>query len=414
MDVIEGKFFIDGEIKTASIGIENGKIVKIAKNLTGEKFYSIEEGTIFPSMIDIHVHMRDPGFTWKEDFESGTLSALHGGVTFILDMPNTKPPVDSIENFRTKLKIASKKSYIDYGIAYLLQKKEEKYVQNEVTSFKIYMSETTNIKPVNYLLIPEIVSDIEKNITVHAELQDCINNNKRESKDLIMHDMSRPESCEVSAVRYLGDIRGPKFHIAHVSSPDTVDLSKIFGFTTEVTPHHLFLNREMDLGAFGKVNPPLRSSFISERLRYLLSNGNIDVVSSDHSPHTLEEKSDFASAPSGLPGVETSLPLLFQAYRDSIFSLDTIVKVSMENPGKILKIPKGKIAPGYDADLIVVKLSDSRRIRAKDLHYKCGWTPFENLWGIFPRKVFIRGELALDNFEETIEPGFGLYYSGNR
>lgn len=414
MDVIEGKFYIDGEIQTASIGVEEGKIIKISKSLRGEKIIRIEEGTIFPSMVDMHVHLREPGYTWKEDFESGTLSALHGGVTFVLDMPNTNPPVDSIDNFRKKLSIADSKSYVDFGIAYLLHSKVNRNIEEHVTSFKMYMSETTNITPINYLLIPEILKDLKKNITVHAESQECIENSKNEDSSLLLHDMSRPESCEVKAVRYLGDVYSGNLHIAHVSSPDTVDLSRIFGFTVEVTPHHLFLNREMDLGAFGKVNPPLRSSFISERLRYLLSSGMIDVVASDHSPHTIEEKMNFPSAPSGLPGVETSLPLLFQAYRDSVIDLGTLVKVSMENPGKILGIPKGRIAKGYDADLVVVKLSDSRRIRSKDLHYKCGWTPFENFWGIFPRKVFIRGVPAIDDFQETIEPGFGKYYPENR
>ncbi|MGC8598293.1 MAG: dihydroorotase [Thermoplasmata archaeon] len=414
MEVIEGKFYIDGEIRAASIGIEEGRIVKIGKNLTGDRIIRIEEGTVFPSMVDMHVHMREPGYTWKEDFESGTLSALHGGVTFVLDMPNTKPPVDSPENFRTKLKIASSKSYVDFGIAYLLHKKIDRSIAEEVTSFKIYMSETTNVDPVNYLMIPELIKDIKKNITVHAEFQECIQKSKKEGGNLLYHDMSRPETCEVMAVRYLGTVGGSGFHIAHVSSPDTVELSRIFGFTKEVTPHHLFLNRDMDLGSLGKVNPPLRSPFISERLRYLLSSGYIDVVASDHSPHTLEEKSDFKAAPSGLPGVETSLPLLFQAYKDSILTLDVLVKVAMERPGFLLGIPKGKIAPGYDADLSVIRLSDSRRIKSSDMHYKCGWTPFENMWGIFPRKVFIRGEMALDNFEETVEPGFGIYYKSNR
>ncbi|MEM0078262.1 MAG: dihydroorotase [Thermoplasmata archaeon] len=414
MEVIEGKVYLDGNIVNASIGIENGKIVKIAKNILGERVYSIEEGTIFPSMVDIHVHMREPGFVWKEDFESGTLSALHGGVSFVLDMPNTKPPVNSMENFNFKYKSISKKSYVDFGIAYLLHEKLNREIEKDITAFKIYMSETTEIKPVNYLLIPEIVKDIRKHITVHAEFQECIENSKIDDNSLIKHDISRPETCELRAIRYLGEIGERKFHIAHISSPDSVELSKIFNFTVEVTPHHLFLNNEMDLGAFGKVNPPLRSPYVSNELRKMLGNGLIDVVASDHSPHTIEEKSDFSTAPSGLPGVETSLPLLFQAYKDGILQLQTLTNVAMENPAKLLGIPKGKIAVGNDADFVVIKLSDSKKITAKNLHYKCGWTPFENFWGIFPRKVFIRGVLAIDNFEENLEAGFGIYYPINR
>ncbi len=414
MEVIEGKFYIDGNIVEASVGVEDGRIVKIAKNLRGEKNYKISEGTVFPSMVDIHVHMREPGFEWKEDFESGTLSALHGGVSFVLDMPNTKPPVDSMINFEEKYKRIASKSYVDFGLAYLLHSKVKKEIEERVTSFKIYMSETTGITPVNYLLIPELIKDLKKHITVHAEFQECIDRNKKEEKNLLSHDISRPETCEVKAVRYLGEISPGRFHIAHVSSPDSVELAKIFNFTVEVTPHHLFLNREMNLSSLGKVNPPLRSSFVSGRLMGMLSNGDIDVVASDHAPHSIEEKEDFSTAPSGLPGVETSLPLLFQAYRDGILGIQTLVKVAMENPAKLINVPKGKIAPGYDADFVVMRLSDSRKITSKLLHYKCGWSPFENFWGIFPRKVFIRGVLALDNFEEIIEPGFGFYYPINR
>ncbi|MGC8663872.1 MAG: dihydroorotase [Thermoplasmata archaeon] len=409
MKIIEGKFYFQNEIKNLSIGIENGKIVKIAKSLTGEDKISITEGTIFPAMIDMHVHFREPGYTKKEDFESGSMSALHGGVTFYMDMPNTKPVTNSYDNFIDKFKLAKMKSYVDFGIAYLLHSKVEKKMENMVTAFKIYMSETTGIDPVNYLLLPEIAKGVKKHITVHAEFNECLKKNVEE-KDLNDHDRSRPETCEVMAVRYLGDNFNGGFHIAHVSSPDSVELAKAFDFTAEVTPHHLFLNKELSLGALGKVNPPLRSKFVSEKLLNYLNSGLIEAVASDHSPHTIEEKDNFGIAPSGLPGVETSLPLLFQAYKDNLLSLETVTRVAMENPGKLLSIPKGKIVEGYDADFIVMRLSDSKVIRAKDLHYKCGWTPYENLYGIFPRTVFLRGEKVLDNFEETVEPGRGKYY----
>lgn len=409
MKIIEGKFYLNGEIKTLSVGVEDGKIVKIAKSLDGEEKISIPEGTLFPSMVDMHVHFREPGYTNKEDFESGSLSALHGGVTFYLDMPNTNPVTDSYEHFIEKMKLAKMKSYVDFGIAYLLHSKVNREIENMVTAFKVYMSETTGIGPVNYLLMPEILNDVKKHITVHAEFQECIKKNIDE-KSLIDHNRSRPETCEVQAVHYLGDNFNGKLHIAHVSSPDTVELANAFDFTTEVTPHHLFLNYEMPLGSFGKVNPPLRSKFVSDKLLKYLASGLIDAVASDHSPHTLEKKENFSTAPSGLPGVETSLPLLFQAYRDNLLTLEIINRVAMERPAELLNIKKGKIENGYDADFVVIKLSDSKPIRAKDMHYKCGWTPFENMYGIFPRTVFLRGEKVLEDGEETIEPGFGKYH----
>jgi len=409
MKIIEGKFYYQNEIKNLSLGIENGKIIKIAKSIEGDDKISITEGTIFPSMIDMHVHFREPGYTYKEDFESGSLSALHGGVTFYMDMPNTKPVTNTKENFIEKLRIAEMKSYVDFGIAFLLHSKITNDIENIVTAFKIYMSETTGIGPVNYFLLPEFVKDIKKHITVHAEFQECIKKDMDE-KNLMDHNIARPETCEVQAVRYLGNNFNGKLHIAHVSSPDSIDLANAFDFTTEVTPHHLFLNYEMPLGSFGKVNPPLRSKFISETLLKFLRSGLINAVASDHSPHTFEEKENFSTAPSGLPGVETSLPLLFQAYKDNLLTLDIINKAAMERPGELLNITKGKIKEGYDADFVVIRLSDSRPIKGKNMHYKCGWTPFENFYGIFPKMVFLRGEKVLENGEEIIEPGFGKYY----
>ncbi len=411
MIVFEGKFYHMGVIDELSVGVENGKIVKIGKSIKGEKKITISEGAIFPAMVDMHVHFRDPGYTQKEDFESGSLSALHGGVSFVVDMPNTDPVTDNYDNLVNKIKIGELKSYVDFGIAFLLHKKIEKEIHEKATMFKIYMAETTGIKPVNYLLIPEIVKGIEKNITVHAESQQCIDKGKRSEKSLLDHDMARPETCEVEAMNFLADNVDGKIHIAHISSGDSADIAFAKGFTKEVTPHHLFLNRDMDLGAFGKVNPPLRGKHVSDLLLSYLKDGKIDVIASDHSPHTIDEKSDFEHAPSGLPGVETSLPLIFQAYKDGYVDLQTVVRSTMENPGKIIGIKKGKIDLGYDADFVVIKISDSRKIRVKDLHYKCSWSPFENFYGIFPRKMFIRGEKVLENFEETIENGFGKYYS---
>ncbi len=408
MKVISGKFFYKNEIKELDVGIEDGKIKEIKKHIISDERLEFSEGLIIPSMLDIHVHFREPGYTWKEDFETGSLSALHGGVTFYMDMPNTNPPTNSFENFRYKYFLAKSKSYVDFGIAYLLDKKVDKETENYVTAFKIYMSETTNVKPINPLLIPEIVKDINKHITVHAEWQECLK--KGEEKNLIEHDRNRPETCEVKAVRYLINNVNRSVHIAHVSSPDSVDISIAKKFTKEVTPHHIILNRNSPINSFGKVNPPLRSEHVSKVLFKYLSNGLIDIVASDHSPHTLEEKENFNDAPSGLPNVETSLPLLLMEFKRGNIKLDRLINAVSEKPGELLKINKGKIDVGYDADFVIFRLSSERRIRSKDLHYKCGWTPYENMDAIFPDYVFIRGEMALKNGEELINPGFGIYY----
>ncbi len=359
---IEGRFYHRGEIVEGAIEIEDGRIKRIKKSMSGAK--SIR-GIILPGASDIHVHFREPGFEEKEDFHTGTMSAAFGGVTFVMDMPNTRPPVDSAEIFQEKLRIVRNKANVDFSLYFMLNERADKL--KEINgAFKLYMGETTGVSG-------EAVRAVDAFTSVHAELNECI---RKESKDLKDHDFARPERCEVEAVKKLLGIG--KFHIAHVSSVDAVDMCKIGGFTCEVTPHHLFLHRDMELGAYGKVNPPLRAKWLAEKLWSELLGGRIDIVASDHAPHTMDEKEgEFSAAPSGMPEVETYVPIFLYLVKIGRISLRRAVEVLMERPAEIVGVRKGRIEEGYDADLIAVDFSDVRRIRARDLHYKCGWTPYE-------------------------------------
>ena len=387
---IEGKFYHRGNIVEGAIQIEEGKIKSVKKSLPSAKKL---RGIIFPGAIDIHVHFREPGFTYKEDFYTGTLSAAFGGITFVMDMPNNSPPIIDAQSFREKLALVSSKANIDFSLYFMLSP-NSRGLEDINAAFKYYMGETTAARGWKINKFPERAF-----ISVHAELEECI---RKESHDLKDHDVARPEKCEVLAVKEL--LGKGRFHIAHVSSIDTVDICKIGKFTCEVTPHHLFLHRDMPLRAFGKVNPPLRSKWMAEKLWNELNRGRIDIVAGDHAPHTLEEKEDdFSYAPAGIPEVETYVPIFMYLMKTGKIELRRLAEVLMERPAELIGIKKGKIEEGYDADLIAFDLKDVRKIRSRDLHYKCGWTPYENFYGIFPHTVLLRGEEVIEDYEITGE-----------
>ena len=199
--------------------------------------------------------------------------------------------------------------------------------------------------------------------------------------------------------------KGCRLHVCHVSAKESIPLlANGHGLTSEVTPHHLLLDKDSKTGSHAKVNPPLRKREDRHALFKALQGGAFDVIASDHAPHTIDEKKeDFEYAPGGMPGVETMLPLMLHMVDEKHLELSELVKRVSVRPAEIFGIHKGKIAEGYDADLVVVDFSDCRMIKADHLHSKCGWTAFEGMPGIFPKKVFVRGKLIVENGEQVGE-----------
>ena len=214
----------------------------------------------------------------------------------------------------------------------------------------------------------------------------------------------RLSASEVEAIRTLAKLRGDgPVHVAHVTCVEALDTVPQ-GVTTEATPHHLFLDYTRPLKAFGKVNPPLRGPADRQALWDAFAAGRIDIAATDHAPHTREEKEEpFDEAPSGLPGVATSLPLLLRQVRAEALSLERFVEATAARPAEILGVPKGRIEVGRDADLIVVDAREVVRITPRRVRYKCGWTPFEGMEGVFPRTVYLRGERIVEDGEPIAE-----------
>jgi dihydroorotase len=242
----------------------------------------------------------------------------------------------------------------------------------------------------------------KKLVAVHAE--DPAKFRAGKVRGLEDHAAARPKEAEASAVNWLASVRGNmRVHVAHVTCVEAIDAVPA-GFTCEATPHHLFLDSSRPLGGLGKVNPPLRSPTDRAALWDAFRKGRIDIVASDHAPHTLDEKHvPFDEAPAGVPGVATSFPLLMRRTRAGEIDLARLVATMATRPAEILGLAKGTIDIGRDADLVVVDPRSSAPIRARRLRYKCGWTPFEGMEACFPSTVYLRGEPVVEDGEPVAE-----------
>ena len=396
--IVEGRVLLDTGIENCCIGIEDGKISKIAKTIErADKRYSLSNMIILPSAIDLHVHFRDPGLTHKEDFETGSMAAACGGVTYVLDMPNTKPPTRNMSDVEEKIEIGSKKSYVDFGVAALLNDRTDcEKVASKSTAFKIYLGETTGslgVPPDSLGQLIASASRTDRPIMIHAEHLGRLKDGTE--RNLSDHDRRRSGEQEISAAKFICEsISGnAKLHLLHVTQNEILDLARKKGVSTEVTPHHLLLDTECGLGTRAKINPPIRSKSVRARLWEAFCEGRCDTLGSDHSPHTIGEKEDdFDAAPCGMPGVETMLPLMLKLVADRKIKIQTLVRSCARRPAEIIGIDKGRISVGMDADLIAVDLTKASKIQSDRLHSKCGWTPFEGMEAIFPSLVLIGGE----------------------
>lgn len=406
MLVVKGRAFFRGSLEALCLGIEEGRIVAVKKLLSGEDVHDHGDALLLPGCIDLHVHFRDPGFTHKEDFPSGTRSAAIGGVTTVLDMPNTRPPVTTRQDLEQKIEVVRGRAAVDYGLYAAPRSGSDVLRLRDATAFKVYMAESTGGLQIELDAVGDVLSksaESGKLVVVHAEDPKLFQGTR--ASDLEGHAIVRPKESEVSAIRKLGERRGTAaVHVAHVTCAEALDAVPP-GVTTEVTPHHLLLDVARRLGAFGKVNPPLRSRGDREVLWKAFVEGRVDIVASDHAPHTLEEKEEgpFEEAPAGMPGVGTSFPLLLRKVKAGELTLARLVSAIAARPAEILRADKGTIDIGKDADLLVVDPRRVEPVTAKRLRYRCGWTPFEGMEACFPSAVYVRGERILEGSELVAE-----------
>jgi len=423
--VVEGRCYINGIISECAIAVDEGKIVAIGKPVNMPKADSRMsvngKRIILPGMVDMHVHMRDLEEVHKEDWYSGSLSALAGGVTFVADMPNNKPYIDSLERLKLKLNIAKRKALIDFGfyVGYPSQLKELQEMKDfGILGIKIYPTDYNKglerlAKSCEKLNIP---------IILHAEDPEIIEKQHFEAERKVEnHHLLRPEKAEIIAIKNLLGLLS-KFktaiHFTHISSFEAASElinAKKRGelFTWDTCPHYFFLDHSLTLKLKGiaKTNPPLRSSMSARLLSNIVYHLLIDSISTDHAPHALEEKlrDNYDEIPSGFPGLEICLPLLMKLIIDEKFPLE-VLELYSSKPAKILQIPKGSLLPGLDGDLVIYDYSIRWSIHGENFYSKAKYTPFEGMEVVGkPDTVIIRGEIAWEKGEDKVKQGFGKY-----
>ena len=386
---------------------------------------------VIPGMIDLHTHIRDLAQSYKEDWLSGSSSAKAGGVTTIFDMPNTIPPTTSLHNLHIKQQ-AAEKSKVNYGLyagatPSNIYHVREMLESRQVAGIKIFMAASSSNEVVEDRKTLEdffkLAKEFDVPILTHCELHSCIRARELEFEDekynsIHYHDIIRDRECAYRALQLVLEIASQvknKLHVLHISTAEEIELIKQykrnddFGLTCEVTPHHIFLNDSVLslTGNYAKVNPPIRSIRDNEVLYEALLDGTIDTVGSDHAPHSLEEKrQQYRKAPSGFPGLETTLPLLISRHLSlKELSLSKIIQLTSTNAASIMNIKKrGKIAPGFYADLTVIDPDITYTITAQQFASKAKYTPFEGMT--------IRGKIVKTfvNGKEVEQKGMPVAY----
>ena len=414
MRVIRDATLADG--RHVDVRLDGDTIDAVGRRLQGDDYLDAAGKLLLPGVIDAHVHFREPGFGHKETWETGSRSAAAGGVTTVVDQPNTSPPTTDGAAFDEKAEFAEQ-SIVDWGINGGVTPEWDPDSLFERPLFalgEVFLADSTGdmgIEADLFAAALERAADEGVVVTVHAEDADLFDHGSRERDDADAWSAFRTAEAEAAAVERAVEVAADSdatVHIAHTSTPEGVDAARVGAATCEVTPHHLFLSRDHldELGTFGRMNPPLRSEERRAALFERLVDGRVDVVATDHAPHTRAEKdASIWDAPSGVPGVETSLPLLLAAARDGPLTYERVRDVTSRNVARIFDLPrKGYVAPGYDADLTLVDLDVVEPISADDLHTNCDWTPFEGFDGVFPEWTMVRGtrvyDRAADEFAE--------------
>ncbi len=393
--LVRGGRLVTGQgILEADVLARDGVVVAIGRGLRAEAAVLDAEGMlVLPGAVDEHVHSREPGMTHKEDFSTMTRAAAAGGVTTVADMPNTSPPIDSPERLLEKGRDVGGRAYVDYALFAALTDSNARRLEDlrraGAIGLKAYMGPTTGGlgRPSDWSVLLALRFSASSGMPVffHAESGELIEGFSSELRkagrsDPAAHSESRPpisEEVEVARIVRLAEHAGGRAHIAHVSSAGSLEIIRASGGAVgaEACPHHLaFTVEDYDrLGLLIKVNPPVRTREHREALWRGIRSGVITTLGSDHAPHAPEEKSgDVWSASSGIPGVQTILPFALDAALRGLIDLEDVPRLLSENPAKVLGIypRKGSLAPGSNADLVVVDPRGSWRVREEDLFYK--------------------------------------------
>jgi len=429
------KIVNEGVIFEGDLLIENQFIKEVAKKISPKtsdtNVLDAEGKLLLPGMIDDQVHFREPGLTHKADIASESRAAVAGGITAFIEMPNTIPHATTQKELEKKFKIAAKNSYANYSfmIGGTNDNLEEllKTDPKKVAAIKLFLgSSTGNMLVDDEAVLEKIFSATDMLIAAHCEDEQTIKDNLKkyvetfgEDIPVALHPQIRnAEACYISSSKAvaLAKKTGARLHVFHLSSAPEMDLftNKIplseKKITAEVCVHHLWFNDSAyeDKGTLIKWNPAIKSERHQKALWEALLDDRIDVIATDHAPHTLEEKRQvYTKAPSGAPLVQHALPALLEFYHKDKISLEKIVEKTAHNPAILFQIDKrGFIREGYYADLVLVDLAKPWTVNKNNILYKCGWSPLEGT--TFTSRIthtFVNGNLIYKEgtFNDTIK-----------
>lgn len=407
----------NGESMIGDVLTQGRQIVQLGQEITNASpTHEIDARglTLLPGVIDPQVHFREPGLEHKEDLFTASCACAKGGVTSFLEMPNTRPLTISQSALDDKLQRAASKCLVNYGffIGATGDNLPDLLSASPTPGIKVFMGSMHGQLLVSQEEVLEaIFAQGNRLIAVHAEDQARINQRKQEFagiEDPAIHSQIQDNQAALLATQLalkLSKKYQRRLHILHMSTAEEAELlrhDKPSWVTAEVTPQHLLLNTSAytTIGTLAQMNPPLRSPHDNEVLWQALRDGIIDFIATDHAPHTLAEKAQtYPNTPSGMPGVETSLPLMLTAAMAGKCTVAQVVQWMSKAVAVAYGIPnKGEISPGYDADLVLVDLKNYREVKREEVLSKCGWSSFEgwNLTG-WPVTTIVGGEIVYDH-----------------
>jgi dihydroorotase len=410
------------------VGVYQGKIVAFGglKNAEAKKRLDVHGLHVLPGMIDSQVHFREPGLEYKEDLESGTRSAIAGGVTTVFEMPNTNPNTTTAEALAEKLRRCENRAWSNYAFYMGAAGTENAQAMAELEllkgccGVKIFMGSSTGT-----LLVSEdsqleaVLRSGRRRVAIHAEDEARL----IERKPLVQTETARvqdhPHWRDVTSafkatqrILALGEKTKRPLHLLHITSAPEIELlAKNKHITTvEVTPQHLTLfapDCYDRMGTYAQMNPPIREKNHQDALWWGIQNGVVDVIGSDHAPHTTQEKAKpYPASPAGMTGVQTLVPLLLNHLHNGRLTLERLVDLTAYGPARVFNIVgKGRIALGYDADFTIVDLSAKRVITHAMMQSKVGWTPFDGMqvtgWALY---TIVGGHIAMAEDELLGKP----------
>jgi allantoinase len=432
-----------GKFKS-DIGIKNGIITTIAQDLLSADTvarYNADHLLVLPGCIDSHMHLWEPGLVAAPDFRAGTLAAIAGGITTIIDHPLTIPEVTNLEVFQEKVKIGEQSSYTDFalhgGVAHENFNDLKTLWDAGCTAFKIFMCESgskvAGLPSGELLAAFRTIGEFGGRVILHAEDQSMLEYNKIQldksnRTDYLAFSDWRPEIVEIEAIhRALLLLKGTgvKAVFAHTTVPDGVQMVEDarregLDVIVETCPHNLYLTTEhlREKGPWATYSPPVRKPETVERLWKQLAEGLITTMGSDHGPVDrnlkISAEQNIWKGQWGIPGTETMVPLMLNAVMENKISLERMISILCQNPAQVYGLypQKGVIQVGSDGDFTIVDLNKTNVLEAKNMYTSCGWIPYEG-WEVKGQVVttVVRGKVVMDHGKILGQPGFGKFIS---